>query len=134
MTTPNVELYMPKTYVFERKNVGYNTVAWMTLQGNSKFDYVNLSRGMSAVTVTASAFQGGSMRVALSGPNYEEYLTDWISTWDPVTRLWAGTVSSPGSNWAENGLRIKVEAQKVTSSGMNTGSVSVQVINFPPEN
>lgn len=136
MTTPNVDLdlYMPKTYVFERKNQGYNTVAWMTQQNNAKFDYVNLPRGMSAVTVTASAFQGGSLRVALAGTGYEEYLTDWISTRDPVVRLWSGTVSSPGSNWSDGGLRIKIEAKLVTTSGMNAGSASVQIVNFPPEN
>lgn len=137
MTTPNIEteLYLPKTYVFKRKiGTGYNTVAWMLQQNNENFDYANLPRGMSAVTVTASAFQGGSLRVALTGPNYEEYLTDWISTRDPVVRLWSGTVSSPGSGWSDGGLRIKIEAKLVTTAGMNSGSASVQIVNFPPEN
>lgn len=137
MTTPNIdtELYLPKTYVFRRKQgTGYNTVAWMIQQNNEKFDYVNLPRGMSAVTVTASALQGGSLRVALDGANYEEYLTDWISTRDPVVRLWSGTVSSPGYGWSDGGLRIRIEAKLVTTAGMNTGSASVQIVNFPPEN
>ena len=136
MATPNIDLdlYMPKTYVFERKNKGYNEVASMTQQNNEGFFYVNLPRGMSAVTITASAFQGGSLRVVLDGPNYAEHLTDWISTYDPVVRLWSGTVSSPGSNWSEGGLRIRIEAKLVTTSGMDTGSASVQIVNFPPEN
>lgn len=137
MTTPNfdLDLYMPKTYVFRRKKgTGYNTVASLVQQDNEGFFYANLPRGMSAVTVTASAFQGGSLRVVLDGPNYEEYLTDWISTYAPVVRLWSGTVSSPGSGWSDGGLRIKIEAKLVTTAGMNTGSASVQIVNFPPEN
>lgn len=136
MTTPNIDLdlYLPKTYIFERKDQGYSTVAWMTQQRNEAFNYVNLPRGMSAVTVTASAFQGGSLRVALSGPGYEEYLTDWMGVSDPIVRLWSGTVSSPGTGWNEGGLRLRIEAKRITTSGMTTGSASVQIVNFPPEN
>lgn len=137
MTTPNIdtELYLPKTYIFERKGVGYNTVAYMTDKNRPAFDYVALPPGMSMITVTASAMRNGFVRVLLMGKNdFKEQLNE--NTWagDPVTRLWSGTISSAGEDWNSGALRIRLEAERVTGSGMETGSVSVQVINFPPEN
>lgn len=137
MTTPNIdtELYLPKTYVFERKNQGYNTAAYMTEKMRPAFDYVALPPGMSMVTVTATAMQSGYVRVLLTGKDgYSERLNESSYTGGaPVVKLWSGTISSSGTDWASGALRLRLEAERVTSSGMATGSVSVQVINFPPE-
>lgn len=140
MTTPNIdlntELYLPKTYVFERKSgTSYNTVAYMTEKMRPNFTYVNLPPGMSMVTVTATALQSGYVRVFLTGKGgYKEQLNENTYTGGaPVVRLWAGTISSSGTDLSSGGLRIMLEAERVTSSGMATGSVSVQIINFPPE-
>ena len=47
-------------------------------------------------------------------------------------RLWMGQLSNPGEQ--SSGLWLKVQLQNITTTGMNNGSVFVQIVNFPPEN
>lgn len=132
MTTPNVELYLPKTYIFERKNKGYGDLAFMTRQG-STLDYVYLPKGLSSVTVTATGFGLGKARVWLFGSGgYIAALTDMTGIGATTERLWMGQLSNPGKGL--NGLWLKVQLQNITTTGMNNGSVAVQIVNFPPEN
>lgn len=132
MTTPNVELYLPKTYIFERKGKAYADLAFMTRQG-STLDYVYLPKGLSSVTVTATGMGLCRARIWLYGPNqYLEAVTDIMGVGGATQRLWMGQLSNPGEG--PKGLWLKVQAQNVTTAGMNNGSVSVQIVNFPPEN
>lgn len=132
MTTPNVELYLPKTYIFERKGKAYADLAFMTRQG-STLDYVYLPKGLSSVTVTATGMGLCRARIWLYGPNqYLEAVTDIMGVGGATQRLWMGQLSNPGEG--PKGLWLKVQAQNVTTVGMNNGSVSVQIVNFPPEN
>lgn len=133
MTTSNIEteLYLPKTYVFERKGKAYEDFAFMTRKDNGA-DFVYLPKGLSMVTVTETA-TGGMLSVYLFGPDgFKNQLTPEISAKDGVNRLWAGQVSSPDTGNA--GMWLKINARKITTAGQNRGSVSVQIINFPPEN
>ena len=134
MTTPNIDLYLPKTYIFERKGINYKTAAYMTRKDDANFNYVNLPAGMSAVTITASAFWSGRIKVILeSSTGGEPSELASVSTLDPTVRVWSGTISSPGSTYAEGAVRLRLQAQYITTAGMNAGSVSVQIVNFPPE-
>lgn len=133
MTTPNIDLdlYMPKTYVFERKNQAYNNLAFMTRQGKA-LDYVYLPKGLSSVTVTATGLGLGKARVWLFGSGgYIAPLTDMTGIGATTERLWMGQLSNPGEG--SGGLWLKVQLQNITTAGMNNGSVSVQIVNFPPE-
>lgn len=132
MTTPNIDLYLPKTYILERKNKGYADLAFMTRQGQA-LDYVYLPKGLSSVTVTATGFDNGRARLWLFGPGgYIADLTDYMPLRSTTQRLWMGQLSNPGDG--AKGLWLKVQAQNITTAGMNNGSVSVQIVNFPPEN
>mgnify|MGYP006994780453 CR=1 FL=1 len=134
MTTPSIdtELYLPKTYIFERKGRAYSDLAFMTRRG-SALDYVYLPKGLSSVTITATGMGLCRMRVWLFGAGgYIESVTDMMGVGGATQRLWMGQLSNPGE--ASAGLWLKVQAQNVTTAGMNAGSVSVQIINFPPEN
>lgn len=132
MTTPNIDLYMPKTYIFERKNKAYAEGTFMTLQGKT-LDFVYLPKGLSMVTITETAM-GGRFIIALHGPNgFKQDITDKIPASEKgVTRLYSGQISNPGEG--NQGLWLKVYAENVTTAAMNNGSVSVQIVNFPPEN
>ena len=131
MTTPNIDLYLPKTYLLETKDKAYSDLAYMKQQGNT-LDYVYLPKGLSAVTVTATGFDSGKAKVALFGAGgYSAALTDLMSITSATQRLWMGQLSNPGEQSA--GLWIKVQLVDITTSGMKNGSVSVQVTNFPPE-
>lgn len=134
MATPdiNTELYLPKTYIFERKGRAYADLAFMTRQG-SALDYAYLPKGLSNVTITATGMGPCRVRVWLYGSGrYIEAVTDYMDISGATARLWMGQLSNPGEQ--SNGLWLKVQAQNVTTAGMNNGSVSVQIINFPPEN
>lgn len=134
MTTPNIdtELYLPKTYIFERKGRAYSDLAFMTRQGKT-WDYVYLPKGLSSVTVTATGMGPCRARIWLYGSGgYIESVTDIMPVGGATQRLWMGQLSNPGEGNA--GLWLKVQAQNVTTAGMNNGSVSVQIVNFPPEN
>ena len=132
MTTPNIdtELYLPKTYIFRRQS-SYSDLAYMIRQG-SNLDYVYLPKGLSSVTVTSSGFGNGRAKVWLCGPDgYEVELTDFIDINAATRRLWMGQLSNHGEQ--SSGLWLKVQAQYITTQGTNRGSISVQIINFPPE-
>lgn len=131
MTAPNIELYMPKTYIFERKDQAYANEAFMTRQGQT-LDYVYLPKGLSAITVTATAFGNGEAKVVLVGRGYQKDLTNYVSVAPTTARLWTGQISNSGSG--NEGLWLKVRAKNITTQGMNSGSVSMQIVNFPPEN
>lgn len=134
MTTPNIdtELYLPKTYIFERKNKAYADLAFMTRQGQA-LDYVYLPKGLSSITVTATGLGPGRARVWLFGSGgYIAPLTDMTGIGATTERLWMGQLSNPGELSA--GLWLKVQLQNITTTGMNNGSVAVQIVNFPPEN
>lgn len=132
MTTPNntVDLYLPKTYVLERKGKAYATDAPMTVLGSGATD-VPLPKGLSVVTVVATGLVTATLSVVLKYPSGSEtgreLLTPLFLRDDPV-RLWSGQISSP----ADGHLRLVVGARHVTTAGMNNGSVSVQILNFPP--
>lgn len=131
MTTPNIDLYLPKTYIFERKGKAYAEMAFMTRQGRT-LDYVYLPKGLSSVTVTATGMGLCRARIWLYGADrYIEAVTDMMGVGGATQRLWTGQISNPGD--ASAGLWLKVQAQNVTTQGMNTGSVSVQIVNFPLE-
>lgn len=131
MTTPNIDLYLPKTYIFERKGNAYGDLAFMTRQG-SELDFVYLPKGLCSVTVTATGLGLCRARVWLFGSGgYKSALTDMTGISATTERLWMGQLSNPGETWA--GLWLKVQLQNVTTAGMNSGSVSIQVVNFPPE-
>lgn len=134
MTTPNIdtELYLPKTYLFERKGQAYSDLAYMTRQG-SDLDYVYLPKGLSSVTVTSTGLYAGRTQVQLfNSDGHMSDLTDFNKVTAMTQRLWMGQVSNHAEH--SSGLRLKVQAQYITSAGMNHGSVAVQIINFPPEN
>jgi|GEM_PF-5885243 len=134
MTAPDVfsDLYFPRSFLFERKGRAYGDLAYMTRQG-SALDYVYLPKGLSSVTVTATGFDSGLAKVVLFGSGgYTAALTD-LNVIDSTTqRLWTGQLSNPGEH--SDGLWLKVQLKNITTSGMNNGSVSIQIINFPPEN
>jgi len=134
MTTPNIdtELYLPKTYTLVRRGKGYNDLAYMTQQGNA-VDSVYLPKGLSLVTVTATGFDNGRAQVSLFGAKgFEANLTERLPLGAPTERLWLGQISNPGEG--ASGMWMKVQLQYITTAGQNNGSVSIQVVNFPPEN
>ena len=134
MTTPNIdtELYLPKTYLFERKDRGYSDIAYMTQLG-SDLTYVYLPKGLCMVTVTATGMPTARAKLFINGPGgYSETLTDALSITDLTQRLWAGQISNPGKQ--SKGRWLKIQAWNVTTNAQNNGSVAVQIVNFPPEN
>ena len=137
MTTPNIEteLYLPKTYIFERKGRAVTDIAYMTRQNDPKVDYVYLPKGVSMVTVTATAMQGGQVKVQLLGAGgYQKDLTNLIDVSAPVTRIWSGQASAAGTTYSDGGIWLKIQARDVPTAGQASGSVAVQIVNFPPEN
>lgn len=123
-------LYLPKTYMFERKNKAYADVANATRLGGT-LDYVYLPKGNNLVQVNATGFGSGLAKVALYGAGgYYAFLTDPI-TLSVSDRLWTGQISSPGDQ--SSGRWIKIQLWNITTAGMDNGSISVQVTNFPSE-
>lgn len=134
MTTPNIntELYLPKTYIFERKGKGYSDVADMTQQATT-LDFVYLPKGLSLVTVTATGMATANVKLWINGPNgYREPLTENINVTGVTQRIWTGQISNPGDG--NQGRWLKLQAWNVSTQAMNAGSASVQIVNFPPEN
>ena len=137
MTTSNIEteMYLPKTYIFERKDKAWSDVAYMTTTfGSATRDFVYLPKGLSLVTITATGLNREAMvRPAVWGPNsYNEFLTGEVLNTNPTSRVWSGQLSNPAEG--NNGLWLKINARSWSGAAMATGSVSVQIINFPPEN
>lgn len=136
MTTPNIstELYLPKTYIFERKGKAVSDVAYMMRRG-AGVDYVYLPKGLSMITITATALQGGQVKAQLLGAGgYQQDLTDLIDVSAPATRIWSGQASAAGATYADGGIWLKIQARNIPAAGQASGSVSVQIVNFPPEN
>lgn len=134
MTTPNIDLYLPKTYVFERVGKSYPETAPMTRRDGAKANFVYLPAGMSVVTVTATGVQRGALlKVVLQSTNYEVDLTGEINMANlPATaRLWFGQISNKEEG--RNGFWLRIIARNVGDTAMRNGSVSVQITNFPPE-
>lgn len=132
MTTPNidVDLYMPKTYVLERKGKLYAEVAYMTrvVGGGTR---IPLSAGMSMVTIVATGMSSAGIRVELEGDTqFKKELVPWTFIDQDTIRVWAGQISTP----ADNAMKLIVQARNVTTNAQNNGSVAVQIVNFPPEN
>ena len=133
MTSPDVasELYLPKSYIFERKNKAYRDLAFMTRQ-DSTLDYVYLPKGLSSITVTATGMKAGFVRVWIYGGNgLLEPTSDGVYLSGVTQRVWSGQISNPRSG--NQGMWLKVQAWNITSTGMDNGSVAVQIVNFPPE-
>lgn len=133
MTSPGVasELYLPKSYIFERKNRAYRDLAFMTRQ-DSTLDYVYLPKGLSSITVTATGMKSGFARVWIYGANgLLEPTSDGVYLSGVTQRVWSGQISNPGEG--NQGLWLKVQAWNITNAGMDNGSVAVQIVNFPPE-
>lgn len=134
MTTPNIdlktELYLPKTYVLERKGKSYAEVAYMTrtVGGGTR---IPLPAGMSMVTIVATGLVPSQLRVEIEGDSqFKSELVPWTGLENHTVRVWAGQLSAVRTG----ALNLIVQARNVTTSAMNNGSVSVQVVNFPPEN
>lgn len=131
MTTPNLGLYLPKTYILERKTGSYADVAMMTLQGTSQ-DYFYLPKGMSVITVAQTAMGSTcELGVWLYGRGYAQQVSETVKATDGASRVWNGIVSN--LNTGNAGLWLKIQSKNVNTVAMNTGSVSVQLVNVPPE-
>lgn len=131
MTSPNMDRYLPRTYIFERKTGSYSDTAMMTLQGASQ-DYFYLPKGMSVITVAQTAMgRTCELEVWLYGLGYAQRVSETVEATDGASRVWTGTVSNLSTGNA--GLWLKIQAKNVNTVAMRTGSVSVQVVNFPPE-
>lgn len=132
MTTPNIDLYLPKTYIFERKTGGYAEALTMIRQ-DTGLDYIYLPKGISTINVTQTAMGTAKLEVWLHGPGgYAQQISETVKATNGASRVWAGSVSNPAEG--NLGFWLKVKAQYVTTASMANGSVSVQIVNFPPEN
>lgn len=132
MTTPNIdtELYLPKTYVLERKGKLYAEVAYMTrvVGGGTR---IPLPAGMSMVTIVATGMSSAGIRIELEGDSsFKKELVPWTFVERETFRIWAGQMSVV----KDAALNLIVQARNVTTNAQNNGSVSVQIVNFPPEN
>ncbi|MBC3178934.1 hypothetical protein [Corynebacterium lujinxingii] len=132
MTTPdvNIDFLLPKTYVLERKGKPYAEVAYMTrvVGGGTR---IPLPAGMSMVTIVATGMSAAGLRVELEGDSsFKKELVPWTFVDHETIRVWAGQISTP----ADNAMNLIVQARNVTTNAQNNGSVSVQIVNFPPEN
>lgn len=132
MTTPNIDLYLPKTYIFERKTGAYAEALTMIRQ-DTGLDYIYLPKGMSTITVTQTAMgSAATLGVWLHGPGgYAEQISETVKATNGASRVWAGSLSNPAEG--NLGFWLKLKAQYVTTASLANGSVSVQVVNFPPE-
>lgn len=134
MTTPNIDLYLPKTYVFKRpEGIAYASTSMLSRTDGQGANYVYLPLGLSMVTVTATAMGNATLEVLLNQrSDYSEVLAS-MRVREPSCRLWVGQISSRGTNYASGGLYVRIRATNVNSAAIASGSVSVQITNFPPE-
>lgn len=133
MTTPNMDLYLPKTYVFKRGALAYGTRSPMARVDAGGIQFVYLPRGLSQVTVIATGMGSANLELTLNQGNSETTLSRVANIAEPTLRLWTGQISNHGTNFADGGVYLRIYAERVTTQVMNNGSVSVQVVNFPPE-
>lgn len=127
MTTPNIDLYLPRTHIFRLNTSG-------KLVRPDGVDYIYLPKGLSSVLITETGMRGGRVRVMLKGSGgYIKPLTDWIDLGAaPVTRVWSGQISAAGTDYTNGGVWLTPETAGVPAAAQQSGSVSIQVINFPP--
>ncbi|OFP66493.1 hypothetical protein HMPREF2978_04750 [Corynebacterium sp. HMSC074C01] len=133
MTAPSMDLYLPKTYVFKRGSEAYATRAPMVRVDDGR-NFVFLPKGLSLVTVIATSMDGASMELTLNqGTDYSKTLAAPPADYEATKRIWTGHISNPRTGMADGGVYLRIYAERVTTKTMNNGSVSIQVINFPPE-
>ena len=133
MTTPNMDLYLPKTYVFKRGSAAYATRAPMARVDAGGIQFVYLPRGLSQVTVIATGMESANLELTLNQGDKETSLSRVAKIAEPTLRLWTGQISNHGTNFADGGVYLRIYAERVTTQMMKNGSASVQVVNFPPE-
>lgn len=134
MTAPNVDFLLPKTYVFRRAPASYGTRAPMARVDAGGAQYLYLPLGLSLVTVTATSMPSARLELTMNqGTDSETRLASVSTVGEPTVRLWTGQISNAGTNQSDGGVYLRIYAERVTSVEMANGSVSVQVVNFPPE-
>lgn len=134
MTTPNVDLYLPKTYVFRRGSAAYASRVAMFRADAGGAQYLYLPLGLSLVTVTATSMPSARLELTMNqGDDSETTLASVSSSGEATLRLWTGQISNAGTDHSDGGVYLRIYAERVTTNEMNYGSVSVQVVNFPPE-
>ena len=137
MTTPNVEteLYLPKTYVFKRGSATYSSKVAMSRIDAGGSQFVYLPKGLSLVTVTVTSMVGATLELTMNqGSDYTQTLATASGIKESTTRLWSGQISNAGTDFSDGGVYLRIFAERVTTVAMYNGSVSVQIVNFPPEN
>lgn len=134
MTSPTMDLYLPKTYVFKRSGVAYATKAPMSRVDSSGMQFVYLPKGLSLVTVIATSMDNANLELTLNqGADFSKTLATVTNVQDATKKIWTGHISNAGTNFADGGVYLRINAERVTTMTMNNGSVSVQIVNFPPE-
>lgn len=134
MTTPNMDLYLPKTYVFKRGALAYATRSPMARTDGSGLQFVYLPKGLSLVTVIATSMDGANLELTLNqGNDISKTLATVSDVKESTMKVWTGHISNRGTNFNDGGVYLRIYAERVTTSTLNNGSVSMQVVNFPPE-
>ena len=134
MTTPKIDLYLPKTYIFKRGSLGYTVRSAMARVDANGAQFVYLPQGMSLVTVIATGMVGANLELTMNqGSDYTKTLAAASGIKESTTRLWSGQISNAGTDFSDGGVYLRIFAERVTTAAMNNGSVAVQVVNFPPE-
>lgn len=134
MTTPTMDLYLPKTYVFKRGSAAYATKAPMARIDAGGMQFVYLPKGLSLVTVIVTSMDGANLELTLNqGTDFSKTLATVSGVKESTMKVWTGHISNHGTNMADGGVYLRIYAERVTTAAMNNGSVSVQVVNFPPE-
>ena len=133
MSAPNIDLYLPKTYVFRRGEVAYVTRSAMERIGTGGIQYVYLPLGLSMVTVIATSMGGANLELTMNQGGEAKTLATVTAIKEPTLRMWTGQISNHATSYADGGVYLRIFAEKVTTAAKNNGSVSVQITNFPPE-
>ena len=134
MATPNIDLYLPKTYVFKRGSLGYTVRSALARIDKGGEQFVYLPKGLSMVTVIATGMVGANLELTMNqGSDYTKTLAAASGIKESTTRLWAGQIANAGTDFNDGGVYLRIFAERVTTVAMNNGSVAVQVVNFPPE-
>lgn len=134
MTSPTMDLYLPKTYVFKRGALAYATRSPMARIDGSGLQFVYLPKGLSLVTVIATSMDGANLELTLNqGNDISKTLATVSGVKESTMKVWTGHISNHGTNFNDGGVYLRIYAERVTTSTLNNGSVSMQVVNFPPE-
>lgn len=134
MTSPSMDLYLPKTYVFKRGSAAYATRAQMERIDAGGLQFLYLPKGLSLVTVIATSMEAATLELTLNqGRDVSKTLALVKGVQNTTEKIWTGHISNAGTNYNDGGVYLRIYAERVTTQAMNNGSVSVQVVNFPPE-